>query len=192
MAPRSFRSHTPESKGVVQDESGVLLRYTCSLPVFSARTRRAKRRMERYYRATAAGWRKRWETQCKEEGQALRASVGDTGARFQPGSMHLTSRIQYASPSCISILQDAIENWGDGRPIVIRSAVTWDTESGWPLSLRDFLPHEKNWQKHLLAAVCEEGQRRIRSGEFLLDEPVEEVLIREFSPDRFYHNVCPP
>ena len=186
MASRSFHSCTPESKGVVQDEGGILLRYTCSLPVLPTRTRRAKRRMARYYRATAAAWKNRWETQCKEEGQALRASALAAGTRFQPGNMHLTSRALYASPSCVSILQDATETWGDGRPIVVRSAVTWDTEGGWPLSLRDFLPTEKNWQKRLLASVCEEGRRRIRSGEFLLDEPVEEVLIREFSPDRFF------
>ena len=177
---------TSESSGIVQDAQGVLLRYTCPLSPLPARTRRAKRRIGRYYQTTVAAWRNRWTKESKAEGLALRTAAAEHGTRFLPGTMRLTTQVLYAAPSCISILQDAMEDWGDGRPILIRSAVTWDTRSGWPIPLQAFLPQQKAWRKTVLEAVCKEGRRRIQSGEFLLDEPLEKVLTREFSPDHFF------
>ena len=186
-AKRISLSSLPARSRSLKDSDGtVLLHYSLEPYTLPDLPRRSGRRISHYHQAVDSQWRTHWETSGLSAARTAYNGAYSSGTPFHAHVMSLKSEITYFSPPYLSICQDAREDCGDGRPVIVRSSVTWDIRAGYPLPLSHFFPNQHTWKKTVIDAICTEGRRRVSSGEYLMDEPVEEALIQAFSPDRFF------
>ena len=144
------------------------------------------RRMERYFAQLAQRWQTRWENDLYQKAcQAFESQAGDSP--FQPWQASFPYEVSFWSPPLISIRINIQEQGPVTPPSSLCIGEVWDCSSGYPCSLRTFLPAKPHqWKKHLIVQLQEQAQQRLDSGESLLYPNCLSIVKQAFAPERFY------
>ena len=142
--------------------------------------------MNRYFDQLAQRWQTKWETTFYRNACLAYESQTDK-TLFQPWRASLSYEVTFWEPPLISIRINIQEQGPVTPPVSLCLGEVWDCSSGYPCSLRTFLPAKPyQWKKHLTAQLQEQAQQRLDSGESLLNPNCLSVLKQTFDPDRFY------
>lgn len=90
------------------------------------------RRVSQYYRQVVHAWKKRWEKTLYCRACLDLAACQEQGSAFRPWSARLEGKVTFQDEESLSIVMDAWEDWGDGRPLQVRTADLWTVPDGRP------------------------------------------------------------
>lgn len=138
------------------------------------------RRVNRYYRQVVQTWRKRWEKELYCRACLELAACQEEGRVFHPWSARLEGQVTFQDEETISVVMDAWEDWGDGRPLQVRTADIWTVPDGRPLAKGRCWPERKERRK-MFAALAEQGEQRRNSGGCFLDPDFAKKLPKALS-----------
>ena len=158
----------------------------CSIsrPAFSDSGK--QRRMERYSARLAQLWQTRWENDLYRKAcQAFADQPNDV--LFQPWNATMDYQVTYWDPPLLSIRINIQEQGPATPPVSLCIGEVWDCSSGYPCSLRAFLPVKpRRWKQILTEQLQKQAQQRLDSGESLLYPNCLSVIKENFDPSRFY------
>lgn len=138
------------------------------------------KRVSRYYRRVVRTWRARWEKTLYCRACLDLAACRQAGRPFRCWSARLEGQVTFQDGETLSIVQDAWEDWGDGRPLQVRTADLWTLPDGRPLSRGRCWPQGRA-RRALFAALAEQGEQRRKGGDCFLDENFAKKLPRALS-----------
>lgn len=95
---------------------------------------RGGRRVSQYYRQVVQTWRKRWEKELYCRACLDLSACQEEGRAFRPWSARLEGQVTFQDEETLSVVMDAWEDWGDGRPLQVRTADIWTLPDGRPLA----------------------------------------------------------
>lgn len=145
-----------------------------------------QQRMERYFAHLAQLWQARWENQLYQ--RACRAfTAWPSETPFAPWQASMDYQITYWKPPLLSIRIDIKEQGAAVPPALQCIGEVWDCDSGYPCSLRSFLPAKPlRWKSRLTAQLQKQAGQRMDSGESLLHADCLSVIKQSFDPNHFY------
>lgn len=144
------------------------------------------RRIEHYFSQLAKRWQTRWETELYR-GAAQALAERPEGQLFLPWNAAMDFRITFWDPPLISLRIDIQELRSTAPPAALWIGEVWDCSSGYPCSLRAFLPPRPHrWKQALIAQLQDQAQQRLNSGESLLYAGCLQRIRRSFDPNRYY------
>lgn len=138
------------------------------------------RRVSRYYRQVVQTWEKRWERTLYCRACLDLAACRESGRPFHPWSARLEGQVTFQDEKILSVVMDAWEDWGDGRPLQVRTADLWTVPDGRPLSKGRCWPGRRE-RRELFAALAEQGEERRKRGDCFLDPDFAKKLPRALS-----------
>lgn len=171
-------------KQILKSDGEPVLSLSLRTPELAAEGR-GPERISRYYSKLTDIWKARWEHTLFPAACASLAAAREVSRPFQPWSAALDYRVTLEDDRLLSICVDATERC-DGRPMTVRTADTWEIQSGFPHLLPDFLPKSPLWRRPLLAELTSQTQTRLQSGESFFHPDAARRLRRSFSSRRFY------
>ena len=137
------------------------------------------RRVNRYYDALFAHWRRRWE------GPLLERAKAAAGPETPPWAASLDFTVARSDPEVLSLWWEAAEETG-GRKRRVRRGDVWALPAGVPLSLWELLPRRR-WQRGaVMECIRAQIGQRLRTGESIYYEDWPRLVSRHFSPERFF------
>lgn len=142
--------------------------------------------VNRFYQHVMQHWRRRWE---RETYCMACLDLADRRARGRPFRVwraELATQVTLQEEGLLSLWQEGREYPGYDRPLILRRGDTWSLDEGAPRTLSSFYPKQRRWKKRLLKQVGEQAQKRLESGESLLDTDCIQRLGRAFDPENFY------
>lgn len=139
------------------------------------------RRVSRYYRRVAQSWRQRWTRTLYGRACLDFARAQEEGRAFRPWSARLEGQVTFQDGETLSLVQDAWEDWGDGRPLQVRTADLWTVPDGRPLAKGRCWPEGRGARNKLLTDLTEQGEARRQSGDCFLDPDFAQRLPRALS-----------
>ena len=143
-------------------------------------------RMERYFMQLAHQWQTRWETDLYQKSCQALAEHTDKET-FQPWNASMDFEITLWTPPLISIRINVQEQGPDATPRSLCIGEVWDCSSGYPCSLRMFLPAKpRRWKRTLIPMLQEQIQQHLNSGLSLLYPDCVSLAVRRFDPNHFY------
>lgn len=95
---------------------------------------RGGRRVSQYYRQVVQTWRKRWEKELYCRACLDLSACQEEGRAFRTWSARLEGQVTFQNEETLSVVMDAWEDWGDGRPLQVRTADIWTLPDGRPLA----------------------------------------------------------
>ena len=96
-------------------------------------------------------------------------------------------QVTYWDPPLLSIRINIQEQGPATPPVSLCIGEVWDCSSGYPCSLRAFLPVKpRRWKQILTEQLQKQAQQRLDSGESLLYPNCLSVIKENFDPSRFY------
>lgn len=138
------------------------------------------RRVSRYYRQVVRAWRERWEKTLYCRACLDVAACREAGRTFRTWSARLEGRVTFQDGEILSVVMDAWEDWGDGRPLQVRTADLWTLPDGRPLSRGRCWPGRRE-RRVLFASLAEQGEQRRKGGDCFLDGDFAKKLPRALS-----------
>lgn len=145
------------------------------------------RRIERYFSHLAQQWQTRWETEFFAKACSAFDAKTEAGQPFAPWRAELDYTVTYWCPPLISLRLELREQGPADRPCLLHIGETWDCSTGYPRSLRSFLPARPLfWKDPLIDCLNGQVRQRLDSGESLLRPDCVSDLKRAFDPNRFY------
>lgn len=138
------------------------------------------RRVSQYYRKVVQTWKKRWEKTLYCRACLDLAACQEEGRPFRPWSARLEGQVTFQDEETLSIVLDAWEDWGDGRPLQVRTADLWTVPDGRPLSKGRCWP-ERRERRKLFQSLAEQGEKRRKNGDCFLDPDFSKKLPRALS-----------
>lgn len=138
------------------------------------------RRVNQYYRKVVQTWKKRWEKTLYCRACLALAVCREKECTFQSWSARLEGQVTFQDEETLSIVMDAWEDWGDGRPLQVRTADIWTVPDGRPLAKGRCWPERKERRK-LLESLTEQGEKRRKNGDCFLDADFSKKLPRALS-----------
>ena len=145
-----------------------------------------QKRMERYFERLAQVWQMKWESDLYQKAcQAFARHTLDIS--FQPWEAIMDYQITYWSPPLLSIRINIQEQGPVTPPVSLCIGEVWDCSSGYPCSLRTFLPIKpRHWKYALIDQLQKQAQLRLDSKESLLHPSCLSIIKQSFDPNRFY------
>lgn len=144
-------------------------------------------RLERYFAHTAQLWINRWKEHLFPAACSSLAESLESGSTFRPWRTELNYTVTYWHDPVFSLHLDVTETGDAPKPNLVCMGETWDCSTGYPRSLRSFIPEKAlTWRKKILASLKDQADQQISSGESLLDPECKQIMDRTFDPDRFY------
>lgn len=161
-----------------------VLHYSICRPAFSGSGK--QQRIERYFARLALLWQTRWENELYQRaGKVFAAWQNETP--FSPWHASMGYEITYWKPPLLSIRIDIKEQGAMLPPALQYIGEVWDCSSGYPCSLRSFLPAKPfRWKASLIAHLQKQARQRLDSGESLLHANCISTVKQLFDPCRFY------
>ncbi len=145
-----------------------------------------KRRMEHYFAQMALQWQTRWENDLYQKA-CLAFEDRQSDPAFQPWCASFHYEITLWNPPLLSIRINVQEQGPVALPVSLCIGEVWDCSSGYPCSLRTFLPAKPyRWKKHLILQLQQQAEQRLDSGESLLYPNCLSMIEQTFDPSRFY------
>ncbi len=144
------------------------------------------RRIGRYYQHVADRWRSRWEVCLYAQACAALAEARNNSYPFHPWEAALDFTVTYHERGLLSLYMDAYEFTGGAHGNTVRCGDTWDLSRGMPRTLASFFPAGSRWRRESIAAVREEIERQIATGEYSYLDGWYEAVATQFDPCRFY------
>ena len=138
------------------------------------------RRVSRYYHQVVQTWRKRWEKELYCRACLDLAVCQEEGRAFHPWSARLEGQVTFQDEETLSVVMDAWEDWGDGRPLQVRTADLWTLPDGRPLTKGRCWPERKERRK-LFTQLAEQGEERRKNGGCFLDPDFAKKLPKALS-----------
>lgn len=138
------------------------------------------RRVSQYYRRVVHAWKKRWERILYCRACLDLAACQERGSAFRPWSARLEGKVTFQDEESLSIVMDAWEDWGDGRPLQVRTADLWTVPDGRPLS-KGRCWAERRERRKLFQDLAEQGEKRRKNGDCFLDPDFAKKLPRSLS-----------
>lgn len=173
-------------KKTMEHEGEAVLNLSLCLPTPGGEGR-AARRMERYYQHLGQLWKDRWTSTLYPQAVAALGEARENSRPFQPWQAEVIHCICLDREDLSSLYVDAIERRGaHARPVTVRSAETWDGETGTPITLSSFHPRQPLWKRPMVAEVQHQTEQRLQRGESLFYEDAVARVAKHFSPRRFY------
>lgn len=117
---------------------------------------RGGRRVSQYYRQVVQTWRKRWEKELYCRACLDLSACQEEGRAFRTWSARLEGQVTFQNEETLSVVMDAWEDWGDGRPLQVRTADIWTLPDGRPLAKGRCWP-ERGERRKLFAQLAEQG-----------------------------------
>lgn len=177
--PQSWQVVWKQEKRLLKLRGEPVLRLELSWPEIQ-RGGSGGRRVNRYYQQVVYAWKKRWEKTLYCRACLDLAACQDTGRTFRPWSARLKGEVTFQDGETLSVIQDAWEDWGDGRPIQVRTADLWTVPDGRPLSKGRCWP-EGRARRKLFQDLAEQGEQRRKNGDCFLDPDFAKKLPRALS-----------
>lgn len=177
--PQSWQVVWKQEKRLLKLRGEPVLRLELSWPEIQ-RGGSGGRRVSQYYRKVVQTWKKRWEKNLYCRACLDLAACQDTGRTFHSWSARLEGEVTFQDGETLSIVQDAWEDWGDGRPLQVRTADLWTVPDGWPLSKGRCWP-EGRARRKLFQELAEQGEQRRKNGDCFLDPDFAKKLPRALS-----------
>ncbi len=141
---------------------------------------RGGRRVSQYYRQVVQTWRKRWEKELYCRACLDLSACQEEGRAFRPWSARLEGQVTFQDEETLSVVMDAWEDWGDGRPLQVRTADIWTLPDGRPLAKGRCWP-ERGERRKLFAQLAEQGEERRKNGGCFLDADFAKKLPKALS-----------
>ena len=141
---------------------------------------RGGRRVSQYYRKVVQTWNARWEKTLYCRACLALAASREKGQTFSPWSARLEGQVTFQDGENLSIVLDAWEDWGDGRPLQVRTADLWTVPDARPLSKGRCWP-EGRARRQLFRELAQQGQARRDTGDCFLDPDFAKKLPRALS-----------
>lgn len=185
MEPNSLPV-TPKRWQLLMRFDGIpVLSLSLCRPMFPGSGRTA--RIERYFSQLEAQWKAHWTQKLYPAACQAWKSAMERSAPFTPWRAELEYTVTLWRAPLLSLRLDAAEGDFSAKPLRMRMGETWDCETGYPRTLRSFFPPKQHfWRGQLLEQIRSDVQRRLASGESLLDADCEAAIKRTFDPERFY------
>ena len=158
----------------------------CSIcrPAFSNSGK--QQRMERYFARLAQLWQSRWENELYQQACNARKTWPDDKA-FPPWQANMDYQVTYWKPPLLSIRIEIKEQGATSPPALQYLGEVWDCASGYPCSLRSFLPAKPfRWKPRMITHLQKQAELRLNSGESLLRDGCLSEIKQSFDPNRFY------
>ena len=161
-----------------------VLEYSIQRPSFSDSGK--LRRIEQYFARLAEPWQARWESQLYQQASQVFAGRSDSNP-FLPWTATMDYQVTFWKPPLLSIRIDIQEQGPVTPPVSLCIGEVWDCSSGYPCSLRTFLPMKpRHWKRALTDQLQEQAQLRLDSKESLLHPNCLSIIKQTFDPNRFY------
>lgn len=144
-------------------------------------------RIERYFSQLASRWQTHWENDLHQKASHAYAEQRRKNQTFLPWQANLNYEITLWNPPLISIRLDIREQGPSPLPCTLCMGEVWDCNTGYPCSLRSFLPKTPRlWKQELLKQLSTLTQEQLDSGESLLYPSCFTELKQKFDSGRFY------
>lgn len=142
------------------------------------------RGVNRYYCRMKDAWKRQWEREVYLSACVELAEKRGQSRPFTPWKVSLRGRVTLEDEALLSIVMEAREVHGNGRPLICMWGDTWGIKDGMPVALKELFPKKRGWKKQLAGEITAElercGERGIR-----LDEAAPGTWKKCLSPRRF-------
>lgn len=144
------------------------------------------RRMEQYFAQTEHQWQMRWENQLFLQATKALDRMSDYNL-FHPWHASMDYEITFWKDPLLSIRIDIKEQGPVTPPVSLCIGEVWDCSSGYPCSLRTFLPVKQlRWKSKLISQLQKQAKQRLNSGDCLFHTECLAVIKQKFDSNRFY------
>lgn len=144
-------------------------------------------RIERYFSKLTEKWQARWETDLYSEACKAYADSRAQGSIFVPWQATLDYTITLWQQPLLSIRLDIQEHGPAPLPCTLCIGEVWDCSTGYPCSLRSFLPATpRRWKREIIRQLSKQAQSQLDSGESLLRPNCFSDIKNKFDAERYY------
>ena len=168
----------------LKSNGNIVLQYHMRRPSFSDSGK--LRRMEQYFTRMEQSCLANWENTLYRKAAQTCAVHSDQNI-FLPWQANLDYEITFWEFPTLSIRIDIKEQGPTSTPFSLCIGEVWDCSSGYPCSLRTFLPARKrHWKSDLIQQLQKQTRERLDSGDCLFHTDCLSIIGRDFDSSRFY------
>lgn len=142
------------------------------------------RKLARLLALSPTVWAARWQGVVFHQAHAALTACRERSRPFTPWVCSLEAQVTHNKDGLLCVVWTAAEQCGESRRSTLRYTLVWDWNENAVRTLASFFPGEHRWRRAVLRRITAEAQRRLDSGESLLDRDLS-GLRRYFSPRRF-------
>ncbi len=161
-----------------------VLQYHIRRPSFSDSGK--LRRLQQYFTRLEQLWQTKWENTLYQKAAQAYAEQSNQNI-FLPWQANMDYEITFWKPSILSIRINVKEQGPVSPPVSLCIGEVWDCSSGYPCSLRTFLPAKhRHWKSDLIKQLQIQAKQRLDQGECLLYRDCLLTIKQNFDSSRFY------
>lgn len=144
------------------------------------------RRLEQYFTRLEQQWKVRWECSLYHKAAQFYAEQSNQNI-FIPWHANMDYEITFWKPPILSMRINVKEQGSVSPPVSLCIGEVWDCSSGYPCSLRSFLPtRQHHWKSNLVQQLQKQAQNRLDKGECLFHKDCLSIIKQNFDSNRFY------